>query len=79
VEAHDRGAVPPFDTPLGGDIGFHGEGQRWKGESRDLDWTFGCIALTDADLDFLLARAPAGTPVAILGADAPLTLERRER
>jgi murein L,D-transpeptidase YafK len=41
VEAHDRGAVPPFDTPLGGDIGFHGEGQRWKGESRDLDWTFG--------------------------------------
>jgi hypothetical protein len=72
VDAHERGAVPPFDTPLGGDIRFHGEGRRWEGESQALDWTFGCIALSDADLDFLLARMPAGTPVTILGVDAPL-------
>ena len=42
------------------------------GESHDLDWTFGCIALSDADLDFLIARAPAGTPLSILGTAAPV-------
>jgi murein L,D-transpeptidase YafK len=72
LDAHRRGVLPPSDTPLGGDIGFHGEGKRWRGESRDLDWTFGCIALRDVDVDFLIARAPSGTPVAILGAAAPV-------
>jgi murein L,D-transpeptidase YafK len=72
LDAHRRGLLPPFDTSLGGDIGFHGEGQRWRGESRHLDWTFGCIALSDVDLDFLIERAPPGTPIAILGATAPV-------
>jgi murein L,D-transpeptidase YafK len=75
-DAHRRGALPPFDTPLGGDIGFHGEGERWRGESGDLDWTFGCIALSDGDMDFLIARAPAGTPISILGATAPVPADR---
>lgn len=79
VDAHRRGVLPPFDTPLGGDIGFHGEGERWRGESHDLDWTFGCIALSDADLDFLIARAPAGTPLSILGAGAPVPPDLADR
>jgi hypothetical protein len=62
--AHARGAVPPQDTPLGGGIGLHGEGERWRDEL-DLDWTEGCVAMSDAAIDLLAERAPVGTPVRI--------------
>ena len=66
VRAHAAGLPPPGDTPLGGGIGFHGEGERWRGDSAHLDWTYGCIALSDDDVDFLADRAMPGTPVRIL-------------
>jgi murein L,D-transpeptidase YafK len=66
VAAHDRGVSPPSDTPLGGELGLHGEGERWRGDSVDLDWTYGCLALTDADIDFLVERTEVGTPIVIL-------------
>lgn len=66
VDAHARGLPPPDDTPLGGGIGLHGEGTRWAGDSRHLDWTLGCIAVTDAHLDFLIAHSEPGVPVEIL-------------
>ena len=66
LEAHARGEKPPGDTPLGGEIGFHGEGERWAGDSADLDWTLGCIAVSDRDLDYLIERIEPGTPVDIL-------------
>lgn len=62
-EAHARGELPPSDTPLGGAIGIHGEGDGWRGFSRRLNWTEGCIALSDEDVDFLAARVAPGTPV----------------
>jgi lipoprotein-anchoring transpeptidase ErfK/SrfK len=33
--------------------------------SRYFDWTNGCVALSDADVEFLAARVKAGTPVLI--------------
>jgi murein L,D-transpeptidase YafK len=69
LEAHRNGALPPQDTPLGGQLGLHGEGPRWRGESKQLDWTYGCIALADGDLDFVIARVRIGTPVSILSAE----------
>jgi murein L,D-transpeptidase YafK len=66
LDTHARGVPPPGDTPLGGDIGIHGEGSRWRGESRDLDWTYGCLAVSDDDLDFLADRVSPGVPVVIL-------------
>ncbi len=60
------GELPRQDTPLGGDLGFHGEGERWRGDSEVLDWTYGCFALADDDMDFIAARARIGTPVVIL-------------
>lgn len=66
LRAHEAGRMPPADTPLGGAIGLHGEGERWRGDSADLDWTEGCIAMPDADVDFLAERIDAGTPVRIL-------------
>ena len=66
VTAHAQRDPPPGDTPLGGALGFHGEGKRWRGESLHLDWTYGCVALSDADIDFLAERSEVGTPVVIL-------------
>ena len=66
VEAHRRGELPPADTPLGGLLGLHGEGARWRGDSKQLDWTYGCIALPDTELDFVIARVRQGTPITIL-------------
>jgi hypothetical protein len=60
-----RGAAPPANTALGGHLGFHGEGKRWRGDSPYLDWTYGCIGLSDADVDFLAAHSGVGTPVVI--------------
>jgi len=61
--ARARGEPPPHDTPLGGNMGFHGEGDRWRGDSADLDWTLGCIAMPDDRIEFLAARVEVGTAV----------------
>lgn len=66
ARAHARGVTPPDDTPLGGDIGIHGEGQRWAGDTQHLDWTYGCVAVTDGELDWLAERLEVGVEVVIL-------------
>ena len=61
--AHRDGLRPPWDTPLGGQIGIHGGGI----VSCDAltDCTAGCIALRDSDIRRLWALAPIGTSVII--------------
>jgi L,D-peptidoglycan transpeptidase YkuD (ErfK/YbiS/YcfS/YnhG family) len=44
-------------------IEIHGEG------GRGWDWTDGCIALSNVDVDDLFARVQVGTPVTIVGGD----------
>jgi murein L,D-transpeptidase YafK len=66
VQAHAAGRMPPQHTPLGGLLGFHGEGMRWRGDSQHLDWTEGCVAMNDDDIAYLAARTPPGTPVRIV-------------
>ncbi len=66
VEALEAGELPPGNTPLGGDIGIHGEGRRWQGETQDSDWTLGCVAVSDEEIEFLGSRLEVGTPVEIL-------------
>lgn len=63
LAAAQRQEPPPVDTALGGGLGFHGEGPRWRGESAHLDWTYGCVAVSDADIDFLAQRVEIGTEV----------------
>jgi len=65
LAAHAAGRMPPQDTAMGGLLGFHGEGERWRGDL-DLDWTQGCFALSDDAIAWLAQRAPRGTPVRIL-------------
>jgi len=51
----------PRRAGIGGLIEIHGEG----GEGRD--WTDGCVALTNQDMDWVYDRAPIGTLVVIVG------------
>ena len=44
ARAHKTRRLPPQDTALGGLVGIHGEGERWKGDDR-LNWTEGCVAI----------------------------------
>jgi hypothetical protein len=54
------GAVPKGTRP-GGLIEIHGEGGRGK------DWTDGCVAVTNAQMDELFSLVATGTPVVIIG------------
>lgn len=64
LAAHRAGRMPPQETALGGLVGFHGEGTRWRGDL-DLDWTEGCVALADEAIRWLAAHVRRGTPVTI--------------
>jgi len=49
-----RSRPAPHDTGLGGGIAIHGGGVfRYFGQSRERDWTEGCIALNDEDIETL--------------------------
>lgn len=58
LQSHRAGACPPWNTSLGGAVGIHGGGI-------GSDWTWGCIALEDADIEDLWIACPVGTPVEI--------------
>ncbi len=60
--ANVRLSVPPFRTALGGRVGIHGYGGR---QVLPVDWTEGCIAVSDRDIDYLYDRVSIGTPVII--------------
>lgn len=53
VSAHKKGSTPPQSSPLGGNILIHGGGS-------SSDWTLGCIALSNHDIDELRALLPNG-------------------
>ncbi len=46
----------------GGDIFIHG-GPRYFGEKGKRDWTAGCIAVTDAEMEQIYQMVPDGTPI----------------
>ena len=49
------------NSRIGGLIEIHGNGGRGD------DWTAGCVALSDRDIDELYSRVSVGTPVTIVG------------
>ncbi|EHQ28535.1 L,D-transpeptidase family protein [Mucilaginibacter paludis] len=57
-----------FKLPTGGDIKIHGltNGLGFIGKfHRWYNWTAGCIALTNAEIDDLYSHTPIGTPIEI--------------
>jgi len=54
--------APPWSTALGGWVGIHGYGDR---EEINFNWTEGCIAVSNADIDYIYDRVSVGTPIVI--------------
>lgn len=63
--AHRRGKRPPQNTALGGQIGIHGLGQADPRLHESMNWTRGCVAVTDRQVDALLPWVRIGTAVEI--------------
>lgn len=53
LEAKIMGKTPPQNTPLGGHIGIHGIGRGDQEIHHEYNWTNGCIALTNEQIDQL--------------------------
>lgn len=64
----DRDHARHLGRDPGGDIMIHGlpNGQGWIGAAhRATDWTQGCIAVTNAEIEEIWNLVPDGTPVEI--------------
>ncbi|HUH63754.1 MAG TPA: L,D-transpeptidase family protein [Terracidiphilus sp.] len=67
--ASDRERARKLGVPTGGDIFIHGlpNGMGWVGAAhRAKDWTDGCIAVTDSEIEEIWKLVANGTAVEIL-------------
>ncbi|MGK3982977.1 L,D-transpeptidase family protein [Sorangium sp. So ce136] len=67
AELRRRGEVPP-GRGVGHGIGIHGVGgaqHAGAGVHKDTDWTLGCIALDDDEIDEVARRTPDGAKIVI--------------
>lgn len=65
ARAHSVGQVPPQNTELGGQIGIHGLGSANLAIHKTTNWTHGCIALTNEQIDLLSQWVEKGTLVTV--------------
>jgi murein L,D-transpeptidase YafK len=67
-DAAHRSRARSLGVSPGGDIMIHGlpARQAWVGAAhRDFDWTEGCIAVTNQEIDEIWSAVPIGTPIRI--------------
>jgi len=65
-EAIHKSRRPPADTALGSGIAIHGGGVfKPFNMTRERDWTEGCIALNNTDIEKVFSFSRTGTPVII--------------
>ncbi len=57
--------IPPQSTPLGGQLGIHGLGGGNPRVQRAVNWTDGCVAVTNRDIRMLSRWVHLGTKVVI--------------
>jgi len=67
------GKTPPWDTALGGWVGIHGyptdeNDRRWilLLYPKPHNWTDGCVAMWNFEIDELFSKVSIGTPVSIV-------------
>jgi murein L,D-transpeptidase YafK len=66
--ADDRKRAAKLGVAPGGDIMIHGlpNGKGWIGAGhRAYDWTLGCVAVTNEEIEEIWKLVPVGTPVEI--------------
>ncbi|MGB5259287.1 MAG: L,D-transpeptidase [Gammaproteobacteria bacterium] len=61
----EAGRTPSQKTPLGGYLGIHGVGEGEIEVHRQFNWTNGCVALTNEQIDRLAEWVTVGTQVEI--------------
>jgi murein L,D-transpeptidase YafK len=69
LDAHIFGQQPPQNLVLGGAIGIHGIGLESKEKVKihqNIDWTEGCIALRNAEVEELSQYVTVGTEIHIV-------------
>lgn len=65
-DAADRAAAAARDVSAGGDIFIHGAPNWWLLPGQPPgDWTKGCIAVTDAEIEEIWSLVRDGTPIEI--------------
>jgi murein L,D-transpeptidase YafK len=70
----DRAFAKAQGKSPGGDIFIHGQNGRGR---RGTDWTEGCIAVSDSEIESIYAMVRLGTPITILGREAGPVVGRR--
>ncbi len=65
IKAWQTEKVPLQSTALGGALGIHGLGNADAEVHQNLNWTNGCIALNNAQIDHLASLVSIGTRVLI--------------
>ncbi len=66
--ANDRAQARAHGVPPGGDVFIHGlpNGYGWIGSRHRMkDWTDGCVAVTNEEIDEIWRAVPDGTPIEI--------------
>jgi murein L,D-transpeptidase YafK len=63
--ADDRARARAIGKSPGGDIFIHGRAGKHKLRNRGRDWTDGCIAVTDREMEDIYAMVKVGTPIVI--------------
>jgi len=64
-DADDIARARALGVDPGGNIFIHGQSNRFRGLRRDSDWTWGCIAVTNAEMEDIYAMVNDGTPITI--------------
>ncbi|MDF1582087.1 MAG: L,D-transpeptidase [Methyloprofundus sp.] len=65
IQAHRMNKIPPQDTHLGGQLGIHGVGRGDKRIQGIFDWTQGCVAVSNQQIDQLASWVFLGMRVEI--------------
>jgi len=65
IDAVENHRLPPQNTPLGGNLGIHGLGGGDPGIHSAFNWTNGCIALTNEQIDALSPWLRVGTKIVV--------------
>ncbi|MDY7098549.1 MAG: L,D-transpeptidase family protein [Pseudomonadota bacterium] len=63
--ARDRAFAAQYGRSAGGDIFIHGQPTGYRGPPIQKDWTDGCIALSNEEIEELWQIVPDGTPIEI--------------
>jgi lipoprotein-anchoring transpeptidase ErfK/SrfK len=69
LRAFRNRTLPPWQTSLGGNIGIHGYGRRRDREAEHAagrDWTDGCIAVTNEEIERVYDHVQLGTRLVIV-------------